>query len=90
MRLQPSTKQADGAKTGVPNDSKGSNNEEEEQGKRSGSHSKSSPTFSMGYSGKLLRAGHDAPLTSLAFSADGEVLAATLASGHLAVYDCAR
>ena len=46
--------------------------------------------MSMAYSGKLLRVGHDAPLTSLAFSADSEVLAATLASGHLALYECAR
>jgi len=89
VRLQPSTQKADGAKAGATDDSRGSDSENEEEGSRGGSHSKASPTISMSYSGKLLRAGHDAPLTSLAFSADGEVLAATLASGHLAVYECA-
>lgn len=39
--------------------------------------------------GKLMRPPHDAPLTSLSFSADGGLLAATLASGHLSLYDTA-
>jgi len=65
----------------------GSAGSDDDEGGRSGA---SGVGVSMAYVGKLLRAGHDAPLTSLAFSADGGVLAATLASGHLTVYECAR
>ena len=37
--------------------------------------------------GKVLRSQHDAPASGLSFSADGKLLAASLASGHLVVYD---
>jgi hypothetical protein len=64
--------------------------EDEESEEGGGEDDNKGAPLTLSYSGKLLRAGHNAPLTSLAFSANGQELAATLASGHLAVYECLR